>query len=117
MSLRDYFRNFDRQKSWLAPGARARGDCVGGELAVERANRHDRIDCRIARHFGDLVRAKLRDRHLIGIDARFRQDAAEQRDVFLSSTDNANAMTCETIDPLDFRRWSLPGAFRRNTGG
>jgi hypothetical protein len=49
----------------------------------------------------------MRNRHFFGIDARFRQDDAEQRDVHLSSTDDADATTSEIFEHFEKRRAPL----------
>ena len=57
----------------------------------------------IAQHLGDLRGRNCDDRDLVGIDARFIQDHAEQFDVDLGSADDADAMAFEIVDLLDFR--------------
>ena len=47
---------------------------------------------------------ELGDRHLVGIDAGFRQDHAQQGDVGLGAADDADAMPGKIVDLLDFRR-------------
>ena len=56
------------------------------------------------RQLGDLAGAELRHRHLVGIDAGFLQDDAQQDDVGLGPADDADAMAGEIVDTLDFRR-------------
>ena len=63
-----------------------------------------------------MIGAELGDRHLVGIDAGFGQDHAQQRDVGLGSADDADAMSGEIVDPLDFWGWFFLGAFGRKAG-
>ena len=79
MPCRDRFRNVDRQEHRLAAQRAPCGDGVRGDLAVERADRHEGVDRGIAQHLGDLVDTELRDRDLVGVDAGFLQDDAQQR--------------------------------------
>ena len=56
------------------------------------------------------------DRDLVGIDAGFRQDHAEQRDVDRGSADNPDAVAFEIADLLDFRFGVLLRALARSAG-
>jgi hypothetical protein len=103
--LGDRLRHIDREKFGFTLGSRRRGNGVDGDLAVQRAHGHERIEGRIAGHLGDLIGAELGDRHLFGIDARFGQDHAQQRHIRLGSTDDADVMSHEIVETLDFRRW------------
>ena len=67
----------------------------------------------IARHLGDLGGGELGDRHLVGIDAGFGQDHAQQRDVGLGPADDADAMSGEIAELLDLRRRRLLRALGR----
>ncbi|WP_430383818.1 hypothetical protein, partial [Acinetobacter baumannii] len=69
MLLRDRFGNVDRQEFRFAARIGGCRDGVGGDLAVERTDRHEGVDRGIFRHLGDLARTKLADRHLVRIDA------------------------------------------------
>ncbi len=116
MFLGDRFRHIDRQKFWLALDLGGGGDGFRGDLAVERAHRHERIDGWIARHVGNLVGTELGDRDLVGIDARLGQDHAQQGDVRLGSADDADVVSREIVDPLDLRVRLLFGALGGKAG-
>ncbi len=116
MLLGNRLRNLDREKFRFAPRGGGGADGVRGDLAVERTDRHERLDSRVARHLGDLVGAELRDRHLVGIDAGFGQDHAQQRDVGLRASDDADAVSGEFVEALDLRRRRFLRALRRKSG-
>ena len=58
---------------------------------------------------------ELGDRDLVGIDARFSQDDAQQYDVRLGSADDADVVSREIVDPFYFRERFF-GAFGRSAG-
>ena len=93
----DRFRNVDRQEHRFAARARRGRDGVRSDLAVDRPDRHEGVDGWIAQHLGDLVGAELRDRDLVGIDAGFLQDDAQQLDIDLRPADHADAATGEIV--------------------
>ena len=115
--LGDRLRNLDRQEFRLAARRGRRGDRVRGDLAVERADRHEGVERRVARHLGDLVGGELGDRHLVGIDAGLGQDHAQQRDVGLRPSDHADAVAGEIVEALDLGRRLFLRAFGRKSGG
>ena len=102
--LRDRVGDVDRQEFGFAAGCGGRGDGVHRDLALERADRHERVERRIARHLGNLVGGELADRDLFRIDAGLRQDDAQQLDVGLCPSDHADAMPGKVIQRLDLRR-------------
>ena len=74
MLLGNRFGHIDGKKFGFAPLAGGRGDGVGGNLAVQRPHRHERIDGRIAGHFVDLIGAELYHRDLVGSNAGLRPE-------------------------------------------
>jgi hypothetical protein len=70
----------------------------------------------IAQHLGDLGDGELGDRDLVGIDAGFRQDHAEQGDVDRGSADDTDAVACEITDLLDFRFGGFLPVLARSAG-
>src|SRR5216683_896061 len=98
MLLSDRFRDIDGKEFWLASARCRRSNGVPGDLAVQRAYRHERIDGGVARHLGDLIGGELRHRHLLGINTRFGEYYLQQSDVCLRPTDNADATSGEFID-------------------
>ncbi len=54
------------------------------------------------RHLIDLLRAELRDRHLVRSDTGFPQDDPQQRDIGQRSADHTHTMSREIADLLDF---------------
>ena len=112
----DGFRCIDREKLRLASRPGRRGDGVGGDFAVERTDRHECIEGRVARQLLDLVRAKLRNRDLIRLHAGGAQDDPQQRGVRRRPADHADLVPCEIGDLLDFRRGLSFGALARKSG-
>ena len=113
MPPRNGFGDVDRKKRRFAPETRGRDDGVQGDLALERSDRHERIDRGITHHLGDLVGIELRDGYFFGTDTRFREDDAEQPGVHLGPADHADAMTREIADLLDLRFRFLPARLVR----
>ena len=114
MPRRDRFRNVDRQEHRLTAHPRRGRDGLRGDLAVDRTDRHERVDRGVAHHLGGLVDAELHDRDLVGIDAGFLQDDAQQLDIDLGPPDDADSAADEIADALDFR---LPSFFDPLRGG
>ncbi len=109
-------RCVDGEKLRLAPRPRGRGDGVGGDLAVERADRHECIEGRVACQLLGLVDSKLRDRDQVGSNAGSVQDNPQQCNIRRRSADNADPVPCEIGDLLDFRRRLPFGALARKSG-
>src|SRR3954467_8580360 len=61
----DGFRCVDREKFRLPTRPGRRGDRVGGYLAVERTDRQEGVEARIARQLLELSGAELSDRDLV----------------------------------------------------
>jgi len=68
MFLGNRFGDFDGKKLRFTSIAGRCGDGLGGNLAVQRTNRHEGIYGRVARHFVDLVGGELNDLDLFGSD-------------------------------------------------
>ena len=99
--LRNRVRHVDGKEFGLAARSRRRCDRVGGDLALERTYRHEGVDRFILGHLADLVRRELADRDLVGIDAGFFQDHAQQLgDIGLRPPDHADVMAGEFIENL-----------------
>ena len=111
--LRDRVGDVDRQEFGFAAGCGGCGDGVHRDLALERADRHERVERRIARHLGSLVGGELADRDLFRIDAGLLQDDAQQLDVGLCPSDHADAMPGQGIQCLDLRRRLFPALCRK----
>src|SRR6266478_2797451 len=69
--IRNRLRNFNRKEFRLTSGGGGGGNGVSRDLAIQRADRHERMKSRIAGKFGNLIGSELGDRHLVGIDAGF----------------------------------------------
>jgi hypothetical protein len=112
----DRLRDVDREKFRLASGPRGGGNRIGGDLAVHRTDRQEGIEGLVVRHFFGLVGAELRNRDLVGRDAGFGQDHAQQRGICRRLADHADPVALELVDGLDFRRGFPFRSFARKTG-
>ncbi len=99
--LRDRVRNVDGEEFRLAARSRRCRDRIDRDLALERADRHEGVDRRIARHLANLAGGELADRDLVGIDAELFQDYAQQRDIGLRTPDHADAAAGKFVETLD----------------
>ena len=111
--LGDCVGDVDRQEFGFAAGSRRCSDGVYRDLALERADRHERVERGIARHLGRLVGGELADGDLFRIDAGLLQDDAQQLDVGLCPSDHADAMAGQGIQCLHLRRRLLPALGRK----
>jgi len=113
MLLGNRLRYIDRKKLGFAALAGGRDDGLGGDLAVQRPDRHEGIDGGIAGHFADLIDGELHHRHLVGSNAGLAQNNPEQRDVGVRSSDHGNAVSLQIVEAFDLGRWALFGALGR----
>ena len=116
MLLRNRLGDVDRQESGFATFARRRRDGLGGDLAVQRANRHEGIEASVMRHFAELVDRELHDRDFFRRNARLAQDDAQQRDIGLRGSDHAEAPAGEIGEVLDLGRRDVFRALAGDAG-